>query len=95
MILSFNDDNFKKMNKLALGTVQFGLDYGVANISGKINTSEAKNILEFAKKSKIDLIDTAIDYGDSEKVIGKSSIYNFKIVTKLPPFPKHLSNIES
>ena len=36
-----------------------------------------KNILEFAKKSKIDLIDTAIDYGDSEKVIGKSSIYNF------------------
>lgn len=83
------------MNKLALGTVQFGLDYGVANISGKINTSEAKNILEFAKKSKIDLIDTAIDYGDSEKVIGKSSIYNFKIVTKLPPFPKHLSNIES
>ena len=83
------------MNKLALGTVQFGLDYGVANISGKINISEAKNILEFAKKSKIDLIDTAIDYGDSEKVIGKSGIYNFKIVTKLPPFPEHLSNIES
>jgi|APSaa5957512576_1039674.scaffolds.fasta_scaffold477944_1 hypothetical protein len=29
--------------KLALGTVQFGLDYGVTNKNGRISIKEAKN----------------------------------------------------
>ena len=83
------------MSKLALGTVQFGLNYGVANKSGQIKFSVAKDIIQLSKEEKIDLIDTAIAYGESEKVIGKIGISDFKIVTKLPDIPKKCSNIES
>ena len=82
------------MSKLALGTAQFGLDYGIANESGKIKILDAKNILEFARVSKIDLIDTAIGYGDSEKVIGEIGAQEFKIVSKLPPFTENLLDID-
>ncbi len=75
------------MNKLALGTAQFGLDYGVSNQSGKINLSETKKIFKFAQKNRIDLIDTAISYGESEKIIGKFDTNEFKIITKLPSIP--------
>ena len=83
------------MNKLALGTVQFGLRYGIANKSGKIKFSIAKDIINLANKKKIDLLDTAIAYGDSEKVIGKIGVKNFKIVSKLPNPPKKIIDIQS
>lgn len=72
------------MPKLALGTVQFGLNYGVSNFSGKTNLSEATKIIKLAKEENIDLIDTAISYGDSEKTIGKIGISDFKFISKLP-----------
>ena len=75
------------MNKLSLGTAQFGSIYGVANQTGRIKFEEAKKILHLAKKENIDLIDTAISYGDSEKTIGKIGIADFKIVSKLPDIP--------
>ena len=59
------------MTKLALGTVQFGLTYGVANKSGKIKFPVAKDIISLANEKKIDLIDTAISYGESETILGK------------------------
>ena len=72
------------MSKLALGTVQFGLNYGVSNISGQTNLSEATKIIKLAEEENIDLIDTAISYGDSEKTIGKIGILDFRFVSKLP-----------
>ncbi len=72
------------MNKLALGTVQFGLNYGVSNFSGQTNLSEASKIIKLAKEENIDLIDTAISYGVSEKTIGKIGILDFRFVSKLP-----------
>jgi aryl-alcohol dehydrogenase-like predicted oxidoreductase len=83
------------MNKLALGTAQFGLKYGIANLEGQIKSSEVNKILELAKNSKIDLIDTAIAYGNSEKVIGDTGIKDFKFVSKLPDLPKDCVNINS
>jgi hypothetical protein len=83
------------MNKLSLGTVQFGLSYGIANQTGKIKSVEAKKILQLAKNSNIDLIDTAIAYGDSEKVIGDIGIKDFKFVSKLPALPKDCVDINS
>ena len=83
------------MGKLALGTAQFGLNYGVANKAGKITFSVAKDIIQLSKEEKIDLIDTAIAYGESEKVIGKIGIQNFKIVSKLPDIPQECLNIEA
>ena len=37
------------ISKLAIGTAQFGSIYGIANKTGKINYSEAKNILNYAE----------------------------------------------
>jgi len=83
------------MNKLSLGSAQFGLDYGIANQSGKTKFKEVKKILKLAKKSKIDLIDTAISYGDSEKVIGDIGETDFKFISKLPAIPNNCLDIYS
>ena len=58
-------------NKLAIGTVQFGLDYGIANQNGKVNANEVLSILDFAHENNINTLDTAKAYGESEGSIGK------------------------
>ena len=70
------------MNKLALGTVQFGLDYGISNIGGQVSLEEARKVLKLAKEYDIDTLDTASGYGNSEKVLGKIGVNDFQIVTK-------------
>ena len=82
------------MNKIALGTAQFGSKYGIANQNGKINSLDAKKILRLANISDIDLIDTAISYGDSEKLLEKR-VLNFKVVSKLPPLPNKYLNLDA
>lgn len=73
--------------KLALGTAQMGLDYGVSNTSGKTSIGEAAEIISIAKRSNIDVIDTAIGYGESEKVLGHIGVDGFKVITKIPSIP--------
>lgn len=80
--------------KLALGTVQFGLAYGVANKVGQVNREEVRQILQLAKSSGLDILDTAIAYGQSEQVLGELGISEFKVVTKLPEIPEGISNLE-
>jgi len=76
--------------KLILGTVQFGLDYGIANSNGKIVEYQAYKILDFAWKNGINTLDTAASYGDSEKVIGKlSNESKWNLITKVPHFSGH------
>lgn len=82
------------MSKLALGTAQFGLDYGISNNTGRVNDNHIKKILLLAKKENIDVIDTAISYGNCEQAIGKTGITDFKFITKLPDIPKNCSNID-
>lgn len=72
-----------KASKIGLGTVQFGLDYGISNQNGK--TEKISEILEFSKDSGIDTIDTASAYGDAEKILGKYDLSTFKIVSKFTP----------
>ena len=73
------------MTKIALGTAQFGQEYGISNFSGLIKKTEILKILKSAKKQNIDLIDTAISYGKSENILGDIGVSNFNVVTKLPP----------
>jgi aryl-alcohol dehydrogenase-like predicted oxidoreductase len=80
--------------KLALGTAQFGLPYGIANNNGKVSASEMSKILEFARKSGIHYIDTAISYGDCHDRLGQISANDFNIITKLPKLPGNISNID-
>lgn len=70
--------------KLALGTVQFGLPYGINNSIGVPDHNSIRNILSVASDAGIDTLDTAREYGESEMRIGECSDMNFKIVTKLP-----------
>jgi aryl-alcohol dehydrogenase-like predicted oxidoreductase len=75
------------MSKLALGTVQFGQAYGVANTSGQIAPQAVAAILQLAAGQGIDTLDTAIAYGDSEAALGASGVSSWKVITKLPALP--------
>ena len=84
-------------NKIALGTTQFGLDYGISNKTGQIPESQVFEILNESIRSGINVLDTAYAYGNSEQVIGdyvKEHGNVFKIVSKLPECdPKDVKNI--
>jgi aryl-alcohol dehydrogenase-like predicted oxidoreductase len=58
------------ISKMTLGTAQLGLNYGIANNEGKPGEEKALRILDSALASGVNCIDTAADYGDSEKIIG-------------------------
>jgi aryl-alcohol dehydrogenase-like predicted oxidoreductase len=81
--------------KLALGTVQFGLDYGVANTDGKMDATTMTSILQQAWAKGIDTLDTAISYGESEKRLGMTNVKDWRIVTKLPKIPNECTNINT
>lgn len=83
------------MRKLALGTVQFGSKYGVANHGGRVSLLQVKKILEQASKTGVCLLDTAISYGDSEERLGKIGVNEFNIVSKLPALPEGQIDIDS
>lgn len=80
--------------KIALGTAQFGLSYGVANQSGnKIPKSVVSQLLKKAREVGISTLDTAVAYGDSEEVLGSQNLNGFSIVSKIPQVPSGLGNI--
>ncbi len=74
--------------KLGLGTVQFGIKYGIANQDGQTPKSEVEAILKMAEHDGISYLDTAIGYGESENVLGQSldPVSSFRIVSKIPKF---------
>ena len=78
--------------KIALGTAQFGLDYGVSNSAGQVKIEEVREILKVAERYQIDTLDTAIAYGNSESILGSVGVNSFKVITKLPPFPDNLNS---
>lgn len=71
------------MTKLALGTVQFGMNYGISNTRGQVSAAEIERILTFCRTRGICTLDTAQGYGDSENVLGQHDLSSFNIVTKL------------
>jgi aryl-alcohol dehydrogenase-like predicted oxidoreductase len=74
--------------KLALGTVQFGLPYGVAKRSGQPGDAWIAEILRLAFAAGVEIIDTASLYGDAEAALGRCMPrgHSFRIVTKTPKF---------
>lgn len=72
-------------NKLILGTVQLGLDYGINNSIGKPSEEGAQAILKEAYNQGIKTLDTAAAYGNSEELIGnyhRKSAEKFSVITK-------------
>lgn len=74
--------------KLALGTAQMGLAYGIANSTGKVSEQEISAILHAAASAGMDTLDTAIAYGDSETRLGQAGVAGWKVVSKLPALPE-------
>ena len=74
-------------SKIALGTVQFGLPYGISNTTGQTPLAEAKAILTLARSAGIQTLDTAIAYGNSEASLGALDVSGWQVITKLPEMP--------
>lgn len=71
------------MSRLALGTVQLGISYGIANSAGVPSEACAHSILDAAVEMGISDFDTAKAYGKSESVIGSwSRRHDVRIVSK-------------
>ncbi|AYV36869.1 aldo/keto reductase [Aeromonas veronii] len=71
--------------RLALGTVQFGLDYGISNHDGQVSDEELDAIIALARQAGIDTLDTAQAYGNAEQRLGQRDITGFTLIDKLAP----------
>ena len=76
----------KHINKLGLGTVQWGLSYGLANKHGITTPQTVTAILAEAERHGIKVLDTASLYGDAEAVLGANQLQAFDVITKTPKF---------
>ncbi|HPE68982.1 MAG TPA: aldo/keto reductase [Thermotogota bacterium] len=78
------------MDKLCLGTAQFGMRYGVNNPGRKPSREEVFEMLDFARLEGIMLFDTAPAYGNAEELLGeyvrlRGLDTSFPVTTKLKP----------
>jgi aryl-alcohol dehydrogenase-like predicted oxidoreductase len=72
--------------RLALGTAQFGLAYGLNNQAGQPTPATVAEVLAAAQTAGLTLLDTAAAYGNSEARLGELAGENldFEFITKLP-----------
>lgn len=88
-------DTRSSMN-LALGTVQFGLAYGIAGSGQAVADAEVRRILDAAWARGVRTLDTASAYGDIEgRLAGLCGPHPFRIVSKLPAIPLAMSPAEA
>lgn len=71
-----------ELSRLMLGTVQFGLNYGIANKAGQPSLARVRDILMCAYEGGVNALDTAAGYGESEEVLGKA-LRELKITDKM------------
>lgn len=74
------------IKKLGLGTVQWGLPYGIANKHGITSPNAVTKLLTAARSYGIKVLDTASLYGKSEAVLGENDLDGFRVITKTPSY---------
>lgn len=78
----------KKISKMSLGTVQLGMNYGIANNAGQPKEEQSFEMLSAALEAGINSLDTARAYGNSEDVLGRffkvSGVGKPYLTTKIP-----------
>lgn len=80
-----------KSSRIGLGTVQFGLPYGIANRTGQPDKATVRSVLDLALSNEISLLDTASAYGTAELVLGELGSEGFQIVSKYMPPESNVS----
>ena len=70
------------INKIGLGSVQWGLEYGISNKNGIPTDAELDAIVRLATQNDIDLFDTASQYGNAEARLGNYTTKNSRVVSK-------------
>lgn len=75
-----------RCSRIGLGTVQWGMEYGVANNQCPTPIDEVGRILISAQNFGVQIIDSAALYGEAEDVLGNHCLNEFKVVTKTPRF---------
>src|SRR5690349_18941362 len=69
-------------SRIGLGSVQFGMRYGISNLAGQTPPKEVNAILSLARQNGVKIIDTAFSYGNAENVLGENDLAAFDIVSK-------------
>lgn len=99
-LVIYSEWNGIRLSRLMLGTVQFGMPYGVANRTGQPDYNTALAIVDAAFSGGVNCCDTAAAYGTSEAVLGQI-LHDLRIadqvvvVTKVRALsPEELSNAE-
>ena len=86
------------LRRIGLGTAQWGMPYGVFNLTGVPGVDVVANILARARNAGVVVLDTAWAYGDAERVLGKQGALDagFQVVTKTRPLRGlNISPVES
>jgi aryl-alcohol dehydrogenase-like predicted oxidoreductase len=81
-----------KANQIALGTANFGLPYGVKN-RRKLPTDEVELMLRTCRAVGVTTVDTAVGYGESQRVLGEMGCRDLDCITKLPGLPAQLDDV--
>lgn len=81
------------MQKLALGTANFGSHYGILNRSGKLSDEVVAKILQVASNSGIRTLDTASAYGDCHEVLGRIGTKGWEVISKIPAIPANCKDV--
>jgi aryl-alcohol dehydrogenase-like predicted oxidoreductase len=74
------------LDRICIGTAQFGMNYGISNSKGQTPKKEVFKILDFAQKNQIAWLDTAENYGNSQTIIGEYLRFNegsFRVQSKI------------
>lgn len=80
-------------SRLALGTAQFGLPYGISNHAGQPSSQACAAILCEARLAGVNALDTAVAYGNSESILGELGVRDLQVITKLPAVPPACPNV--
>ena len=83
------------MPNIAIGTANFGMQYGVANSRGKLSKNSVVEILGLAKSLGITCLDTANAYGESQKVLGEFGVRDWRVVSKISSIPRDCEDVRS
>jgi len=78
---------WSRSHRLALGTVQFGQAYGIANHAGIVEPGAIAQILTCGWNAGVGTLDTAVSYGVSEQRLGETGIEQWQVISKVPALP--------